>query len=284
MSVKTLRKQLFAAIAMVLVAAIALGSSTYAWFVSNNQVTAKTASISAQSNAPFLMIAKTGDTLTTTSATQEAGTEDKVELYPAQWSNEVTSGTYQFESAYAKKADNTEILNGSRFAVGGVDAPNRKDYALKQSFDIGTNDTKAGSFQNLKVANVAIDAGDNSTDLVEAMTILVKCGDNWGVYKKSSDSSVTDAVELTVYGDTTTTVTNNLTGKSGSSVNDAIVDTIAAGANVTVDIYVFYDGSETTVYTENLPNLKNCGVTVTFTATPVNTDGDVVNAPNAANA
>ena len=43
---------------MVCVAAIALGSSTYAWFVSNNNVKATTANISAQSNAPFLMIDK----------------------------------------------------------------------------------------------------------------------------------------------------------------------------------------------------------------------------------
>ena len=42
-------------VAMVLVAAIALGSSTYAWFVSNNTVKATTASISAQSNAPYTM-------------------------------------------------------------------------------------------------------------------------------------------------------------------------------------------------------------------------------------
>ena len=54
-SVKALKKQLAAAIAMVLVAAIALGSSTYAWFVSNNTVKATTASISAQSNAPYTM-------------------------------------------------------------------------------------------------------------------------------------------------------------------------------------------------------------------------------------
>ena len=45
MNVKTLKKQLMAAIAMVLVAAIALGSSTYAWFVSNNTVTATTTNI-----------------------------------------------------------------------------------------------------------------------------------------------------------------------------------------------------------------------------------------------
>ena len=40
-----------AAIAMVLVAAVALGSSTYAWFVSNNTVDATVSSIQAQSNA-----------------------------------------------------------------------------------------------------------------------------------------------------------------------------------------------------------------------------------------
>ena len=41
---------------MVCVAAVALGSSTYAWFVSNNNVKATTSTISAQSNAAFMYI------------------------------------------------------------------------------------------------------------------------------------------------------------------------------------------------------------------------------------
>lgn len=40
MSTKALKTQLLAAIAMVLVASIALGSSTYAWFANNNKVDA----------------------------------------------------------------------------------------------------------------------------------------------------------------------------------------------------------------------------------------------------
>ena len=55
-SVKALKKQLAAAIAMVCVAAVALGSSTYAWFVSNNNVKATTTNISAQSNSAYLVI------------------------------------------------------------------------------------------------------------------------------------------------------------------------------------------------------------------------------------
>ena len=54
-SVKALKKQLAAAIAMVLVAAIALGSSTYAWFVSNTKVDATTTNISAQSNSAYML-------------------------------------------------------------------------------------------------------------------------------------------------------------------------------------------------------------------------------------
>ena len=276
-SVKALKKQLAAAIAMVVVAAIALGSSTYAWFVSNNTVKATTASISAQSNAPFLKIAKKGETLATTSATQVAGEGDKTILYPSQWNHVIDSDTYQFESAYAAAADAPDMLKGSRFAVGGVDATYRPDYALKQSFDIGTTDANAGSFQDLIVSNVKIDMGTSTkTGLKDALCVLVKCGDNWGVYKASENDTVTNAVELTEYGDSTT-ITNNLTGTVAS---DALVATIAAGDKVTVDVYVFYDGSYSTVYTNNLPNLENCGVTLTFTATPVNTDGNVVNAPN----
>ena len=47
-SVKTLKKQLGAAIAMVLVAAVALGSSTYAWFVNNTKVTAEKVDVTAK--------------------------------------------------------------------------------------------------------------------------------------------------------------------------------------------------------------------------------------------
>ncbi len=52
---KALRRQLMAAIAMVLVAAIALGSSTYAWFAINNKVTATGMSVTTKvSNNLFI--------------------------------------------------------------------------------------------------------------------------------------------------------------------------------------------------------------------------------------
>ena len=90
-SVKTLKKQLGAAIAMVCVAAVALGSSTYAWFVSNNSVTATTTKISAQSNSAYLVIEnsgtkdspKTATSTSSTSSTTATETFTDVKLYPA---------------------------------------------------------------------------------------------------------------------------------------------------------------------------------------------------------
>ena len=98
-SVKALKKQMGAAIAMVCVAAIALGSSTYAWFVSNNNVKATTTNISAQSNSAYLVIdTQKTNTSSTSSATaaekvgsNEGDTYKDAALYPAQWAMNIAT-------------------------------------------------------------------------------------------------------------------------------------------------------------------------------------------------
>ena len=80
-SVKALKKQLGAAVAMVCVAAVALGSSTYAWFVSNNKVTATTSTISAQSNAAFMYICDKDEE--SKDLTFDTSSIDSTALYPA---------------------------------------------------------------------------------------------------------------------------------------------------------------------------------------------------------
>lgn len=49
MDTKALKKQMGAAIAMVLVAAVALGSATFAWFVNNTKVKAESVNVAAKS-------------------------------------------------------------------------------------------------------------------------------------------------------------------------------------------------------------------------------------------
>ena len=262
-TVKALKKQLVAAIAMVLVAAVALGSSTYAWFVSNNTVKGTTTTISAQSNAPFLKIDKEAlSDSSTTTATRAS--EESVALYPAEVVKNTEGNAPLFQSAYAASKSASTILDGSRFDVGTADVASEGDnkYALKQSFVIGTTDGKAGSFKNLKVAKVELTGETEGTLLGDALSVLVVCGNNWAVYKKSNDGAV-----LTNYYDNTSA--------EGNNTNGILADTMAAASSVTVDCYIFYDGSEAQVHTDNLSKnkLTALGATITFTATPVSTNG-----------
>lgn len=257
MDTKALKKQMGAAIAMVLVAAVALGSATFAWFVSNNTVKATTTNISAQSNSAYLVIdnAKAGSTTTTStgSATASETFSPDTKLYPAQWKrtfdtagNKAASeadGVWQFESAYALDKTKTDEKDGTRFAVGTPEQAVNKDYTLSNTFYIGTG-TYDGTFTNLKVTRVEVNNTSNS-DLDSAMRVLVTCGDEWAVWSKD--------------------------GKESSSNTDGIIKAngITKNQDATVKVYVYYDGADSKVYTTNLENIaKDCGVTVTFEATP----------------
>ena len=252
---------------MVCVAAVALGSSTYAWFVSNNTVTATTTTISAQSNAPFLKIDK--EQLKDTSATVATrADETSVALYPAEVVKNTGNNKPKFVSAYASAKDAATELANSRFDVGNTEAALTGHYAIKQSFVIGTTDDKAGSFKNLKVSKVEL-TGTTTSKLTDTLSVLIVCGDKWAVYKASNDGAV-----LTKYYDNTSA--------EGNNTNGVLAETIAKASSVTVDCYVFYDGSEEQVHTDNYSKnlLTALGATVTFTATPVNTDGTAVDGAN----
>ena len=263
MSTKALKTQLMAAIAMVLVAALALGSSTYAWFVSNNSVTATTTNISAQSNSAYLVIdnADAGSTKTTStsSATASETFDPDTKLYPAQCKNNFdsagkksgdegfTSAVYQFESAYASAKDLATEKVGTRFAVGNPETAATKDYTLANTFYIGTG-TYDGTFTNLKVTGVTVN-NTTSSQLEDAMRVLVTCGSEWTVWSKAGIESGSH--------------------QTSSSADGIIKESgITKGTDATVKVYVYYDGADSKVFTTNLENLKDCGVTVTFEATP----------------
>ena len=256
---------------MVLVAAVALGSSTYAWFVSNNSVKATTTNISAQSNSAYLVIQEANNGLTKTdSSSTSAATAvdtDTVKLYPAQVVNGTATGSYKFESAYAAAAGDSLEKTSTRFTVGTngtAEEAVTNSYAHKDTFYIGTGGYD-GSFTNLKVEGVTVSAKTaDKADLVNAMRVLVVCGDQWTVWQNGAEVTSVDTLNTT--GNATEKTT--LTAKYTDATNKAIAASVSKNNDVTVDIYVFYDGADGQVNSDNLADLQDCGVTVTFTATP----------------
>ena len=163
LNVGALKKQLAAAIAMVCVAAVALGSSTYAWFVTNNKVDATTTNISAQSNAAFMTItngATGASNVDTTSATTTLGKD--TDLYPATFGEETNSTKGKFMTGYGTDLDNG-TLDGTLKLVGTEGTPdeaNTAKYALKEQFNISS---KGQNLSDLKVESIET-ATDAATD------------------------------------------------------------------------------------------------------------------------
>lgn len=255
MDTKALKKQMGAAIAMVLVAAVALGSATFAWFVTNNKVDATTSTISAQSNAAFMYIRnKDNSNKDKTSDTADI-TENKA-LYPAHWALKSESGVGKsyatagkFYTAFGKDA-NDGTMDGELISVGDPTEAVTNQYAVKNTFRIGS---KGSTLKDLKVESASLGT-DGNTQFDKSLRVLVKSGNNWVLcgYKDADNT-------FTILG--ASNDTNKIAGK---------VDGSEEAQEVVVDMYIFYDGDEAeAIKTNNLSNLKQAAkaITVNFTAT-----------------
>lgn len=253
MDTKALKKQMGAAIAMVLVAAVALGSATFAWFVSNNKVTAETSKIAAQSNSAYLVIDNSKTTKDSTSAV--ISNEPRADLYPAKI---VKTGTNaEWRSAYASNATASTMKPGSEFKIADGTAAKavKAKYAVENTFYVGTG-TYDGQFTNLHITGVAVSnaATEQNKNLGNALRVLVVCGEKWEVWSK-------DGIQLSSSNDSKTA--------SDLLAADQVIE---SGKDATVRVYLYYDGDDANVYSNNLENIKtkagDNGVTITFEATP----------------
>ena len=150
--------------------------------------------------------------------------------------------------------DFMRALKSTLSLVGGTGTPEdavKNDFAKKNTFNISS---RGQSLSNLKIASVeATSADGNDTDLAtnsginSALRLLVMCGDRWVVLDKDGTFK---------------------RGSNGIADADGILaDTVAADKDTKVDIYVFYEGSDQNVYTNNLGQLTDSSkLTITFTA------------------
>ena len=277
-SVKALKKQLGAAVAMVCVAAVALGSSTYAWFVSNNTVDATVSSISAQSNAAFLTINNINTQGTETTTTVSLG-ENPVKLYPSRphqavdgdktdWENSTVPANLVWQTAYAKTADSADAQTGTNGKGIYYDLTHTTDAVTGTTGYVSTSQvyvsSSQGAFNSLKLDSMSVTGiatGDNAkNDIVNAVGALVSCGDNWELweYDKTLNENAGGWKQ-------TAKSTNSLSGATDTTFGEAVT----SNKVLTVNISLFYDGDYETIKTNNFDNLGQAKVALGFSATPV---------------
>lgn len=204
-TVSGLKKQLAAAIAMVLVAAISLGTSTYAWFVNNTKVTADNVKVTAKA-ANTLLISHDNDNKWGTTAKFKV--DSVTDFVPVSTINAVK---FYKDKEWATETGTTQ--NGVFTAVKFVDAADTDYYTdtfkIKASQDCGLyldSDTK-----------FTLDTGVTSNVLKTMRLALVVDGNTY-FYQ----------IDANPIADTDSTYNTTLVSLYADGVKKAISDTDAS--------------------------------------------------------
>ncbi len=266
METKALKKQLGAAIAMVLVAAIALGAATFAWFVNNNAVTATGVDVSTSSAVPNLYITSTGQT--TDSMRAADGNPSK--LYPVSTNDAVnfyetkhwTSGTGnhavadEYQGAIARETDKT-VYTDYTFTLGVTNGSMDVYFdsaaaatTLKASDKMGTAGRFAISFDggmNWKLFKVA--PADNSTAMryyTDKAAETATQDDYWVTGAGDADKVVKASyLDMAVYS-------GSINGEGQAVAGASKLATISSNNGpVTVTVRVWYEGCDPACVSEN---------------------------------
>lgn len=257
MSVKALKKQFAAAVAMVVVAGVAFSSSTYAWFVNNNKVSATGMSVNATADSSLLIKGMNGDdfgSVGTTSISQ-------LQMKPATSSDGLNFAHLGDQVVVESKTSSTATWsNSGAFQDGdlvGVTAAEaatyygKADYKIKSigtAADIYVSDVdvsdKEKIFKSTRVSVTVTDSSGNAITKVYNPQGTANTADQVGGISATKWILVSDT-------DIYTDVTN------------AQIWNLAADTEYDVSIRVWFEGQDVNCYTDNIKT-TGTGITVDF--------------------
>ena len=249
---------------MVLVAGIALGSSTYAWFASNNKVTATGMEVQAQAEGGIeIAYTKSTETTATYQTSATAGVTTAAALAPT--STLDTSAWYhasaQTANASTAKDDTRKTLTLNETAMsapsnyGSLGGDDTVSYYMVQNFNIRSTTPSA------------------LADMSKALRVAIKLGTKVLIYNPTSDTASTyEVYSGYTAGAATKAGTVNCIGKDTATLlaDTATTEIPAKGTTnnggVDVQVYVYFEGEDTNLYTDAF-KAEGLKVTVNFSAT-----------------
>lgn len=241
-----LSRTILPALAMLIVAAVMLTTASFAWFAMSTEVAATNMSVGIKSDSSYLLISEDGalDTIRTNGKTSlEYASVAKTNLLPvALDSTKIATGVSPIEELstydgvwYYQTAENpgssAAAADAAKTSVTSADVT---DYLYKKTFYL------------------AVAAGSNAmTDLKARVSIL------------NDAASGDEAIRVVVASENAYQVFNTTTE---NYVGATVLGDIAADGVVQIDVYIFYDGTDETVFTNNITSIIDSQISVYFTA------------------
>lgn len=301
-------KKLIPALAMLVVSAVLMGTSTFAWFAMNTKVTAQGMNVQAKaevglviSNASDGTFASTADsTISSTTQLRPASTADGVVWFHTNSDalNSAAKGA-SIPYSYVKQGDGLYTIDGSinngdtvdegyykttdgtsfTDAEGDTAATATNEYCTKtantnaefyvvHNFYIKSSAATDISGQTLKVDGVTITGSSSSPALDKALRVLVVYDNGHPIFSASDDTSYNVG---TGTKHATASVTPTAIAASGLDTNIKTGVTIPGSGStpLNIKIYIFFEGEDENCKSSNITaTLDTLAVTVTFTFAP----------------
>lgn len=244
-------KKLIPALCMLLVSAVLVGTSTYAWFSMNDQVTAAGLQVTAKTDQPYLIIG-TGenDTVAELQALpkQDPAKGNTVDLDVSDIDAKVKPVAHETldNAAAAATADNWYWYNAEKT---GASAP-KQDAEKKKLTDV------TGYVITRTVYMTIVKDTPQLSDIKAEVKITANETD------KTIDAA---KVLLAVYNDTADKGTEEF-DKAKTASTSLKTGTVTDATVVKVIIYIYIDGADASIYTDNAANLGTAKIDITFKA------------------
>ncbi|HBR31143.1 MAG TPA: hypothetical protein DD733_03560 [Clostridiales bacterium] len=234
-------KKLLPALALLLVSAVLLSTASYAWFSMNTQVTATGMDITAKSDSVFLLIGQDPSaTVIQTAGTITTDLSASGNVLPSAHdaiANGAAAETYA--NWYTAKADTPTAGTLKEGTKTALTVDNFSQYVIKKTIYV-TLATGSNDATDLVISDAEFTAVDGTGDTtITPVKVVV-----------ASSTAVVEVDSTTVFPST-----------------DVLAATVTDAATVKLDIYVYYDGNDAAVYTNNVANLDGAGIVLTFSIT-----------------
>ena len=231
-------KIIIPALGVLLLSTAASVTGTVAWFSMNKTVTATGMSVTAKSDSSFLLIGNEDDDLDTIqgansiSATAKNTTD---ELYPVahETIGDTAAATTLSNWYYMYSDDPDDAMSGATEKLA-IASGHFGDYVLQNVFNI-TVAAGGRAVTNLKVNTITITPASGGAQAVNVLVTSASAAQEF----TASDSVATD--------------------------NTILSSTVTAQAVVPIYVFIYWNGNNENVYTNNVDFLKETSVDLTFT-------------------
>ena len=264
---------------MLLVAAVLLGSSTFAWFSMNRVVTATSMQVKARAEGGIL-IKRTITSGDATDASVNFGSTSAVALLPTS-TNDASAwwhaaGTAENDGTGIAASYETLTLTNTAPAAAALgtgtkgDAANGLYYYVYDSFTV-VPDSNSSAFTDLWVSECSVASANQ--ELSKSLRIAIVCGSNVVICAPIEGATLSYDVGNTGSNNCTAIDTHSSATTALAKSNTTTLATGSASSQ-TVLVYAYFEGEDENHMTDNLNDalataLEGLVITVRFTCTSV---------------